>query len=83
MMSVYYFFPGFIFQALSSFSWLSWISPNNVHLDAITGFYGGLGVNPWPSFDWNIAQAGGYVPLTIPTFTVVNLFVSTIISTLT
>jgi hypothetical protein len=44
--------------------------------------YGGMGFNPWPTFDWNIAYASSYVPLTIPTFTVVNLAVSTTIGCL-
>lgn len=75
-MFVYYWFPGYLFTALSSFSWITWIAPNNAVLDTICGMNGGMGFNPWPSFDWNIAYAGGYVPLTIPTFTVVNLAIS-------
>ena len=78
-MVVYFFFPGFIFQALSVFSWITWIAPNNVKLDAVCGMNGGMGFNPWPSFDWNIAYASSYVPLTIPTFTVVNIAVSTFV----
>lgn len=77
-MTVYYFFPGFIWQSLSSFSWMTWIAPDNVKLDAIVGMSGGMGFNPWPSFDWNIAYASSYVPLSIPLFTVVNLFISTV-----
>ena len=26
----WYFFPGYIFQALSVFSWVTWIAPNNI-----------------------------------------------------
>jgi hypothetical protein len=52
-MFVWYFFPGFIWQSLSVFSWMTWISPNNANLDTVTGFYGGMGLNPWPTFDWN------------------------------
>lgn len=81
-MAVYYFFPGYIFTALSSFSWITWIAPNNVKLDAICGFNGGMGFNPWPTFDWNIAYASSYVPLSIPTFTVVNLAISTTVGCL-
>ncbi|KZV69639.1 OPT superfamily oligopeptide transporter [Peniophora sp. CONT] len=68
-MFVYYLFPGFIFQALSSFSWITWIAPDNVNLDAVFGIYGGLGLNPVPTFDWNLFGGSG---LYLPTFAVVN-----------
>lgn len=68
-MFVYYLFPGFIFQALSSFSWITWIAPDNVNLDAVFGIYGGLGLNPIPTFDWNIFGGTG---LYLPTFAIVN-----------
>jgi hypothetical protein len=32
---------------------MTWIAPENVTLAAITGNYGGLGLNPIPTFDWN------------------------------
>ncbi|KAJ6571281.1 OPT-domain-containing protein [Mycena capillaripes] len=52
-MFVYFWFPDFIFQALSYFNWMTWIAPNNVNLAAITGSISGLGFNPIPTFDWN------------------------------
>ncbi|KAJ7196280.1 OPT-domain-containing protein [Mycena pura] len=52
-MFVYFWFPDFIFQALSYFNWMTWIAPDNVHLAAITGSVSGLGFNPIPTFDWN------------------------------
>ncbi|CAK5282652.1 unnamed protein product [Mycena citricolor] len=52
-MFVYFWFPDYIFQALSYFNWITWIAPNNVHLAAITGSVSGLGLNPIPTFDWN------------------------------
>lgn len=48
-MALYYFLPGYLFPALSSFSWMTWIAPENITLDAVTGIYGGLGINPWPT----------------------------------
>jgi hypothetical protein len=78
-MFCYFFLPGFIFPALSYFSWITWIAPDNVVLTAICGMQGGMGFNPWPSFDYNIAMSSGYPALTIPTFTVVNLFVSAVL----
>ncbi|KAJ7203968.1 OPT-domain-containing protein [Mycena rebaudengoi] len=52
-MFVYFWFPDFIFQALSYFNWMTWIAPDNIHLAAITGSVSGLGFNPIPTFDWN------------------------------
>jgi hypothetical protein len=74
-MTVYFFFPGYLFQALSTFNWMTWIAPTSVSLAAITGTVSGMGFNPWPTFDWNNAQI--YVqPLTTPSFTVCNLVAS-------
>ncbi|ORX40104.1 OPT oligopeptide transporter protein-domain-containing protein [Kockovaella imperatae] len=82
-MAIYFFFPGFIWTSLSAFSWITWIAPNNIKLDAICGFNGGMGFNPWPTWDYNITySATGYVPLAIPLFTVGNLAISTIIGCL-
>ncbi|WVQ66274.1 OPT family small oligopeptide transporter [Kwoniella botswanensis] len=75
-MFIYFFFPSYIFQALSSFSWMTWIAPDNVKLDAVTGIWGGLGLNPWPTFDWNMFGGAG---LYLPTFAVANQVVGIII----
>ena len=42
-MFCYFLFPGYIFGGLSIFSWMTWISPNNISLDAIAGIQGGVG----------------------------------------
>ncbi|BEJ16419.1 hypothetical protein CspHIS471_0510240 [Cutaneotrichosporon sp. HIS471] len=80
MMFVYFWFPGYLFQALSYFSWMTWISPNNVNLAAITSFAGGMGLNPWPTFDWNVPNANGTIPLTLPTFTIMNQFIGVLLA---
>lgn len=67
----YFFLPGFLFPALSAFSWMTWIAPNNANLEAVSGFYGGMGLNPWPTFDWNNLTVW-LNPLTIPTFAIMN-----------
>ncbi|KAI0891286.1 OPT-domain-containing protein [Annulohypoxylon nitens] len=74
-MFVYFWFPNYIFTALSVFSWLTWISPNNVNLSAITGFYNGLGINPWPTWDWNTLLFDQTDPLMIPFFSTLNKFI--------
>ena len=52
---VYYWLPNEFFQALRLFNWMTWISPNNFNLAVVTGSYGGMGFNPWSSWDPNIA----------------------------
>ncbi|EMR68687.1 putative opt oligopeptide transporter protein [Eutypa lata UCREL1] len=67
-MFVYFWFPQYIFTALSMFSWLSWIDPNNLNLATITGFNNGLGINPWPTWDWNTMLFDATDPLVVPFF---------------
>jgi hypothetical protein len=52
---VYYWIPNQFFGALRIFSWMTWIAPNNVNLAVVTGSYGGMGFNPWSSFDPNVS----------------------------
>jgi len=79
-MNRWYFFPGYIFQALSLFSWMSWIAPNNGPLNNVTGFVNGVGLNPWPTFDWNNLTPW-LVPLTVPTFSIISQFIGIIVGT--
>ncbi|KAJ7484142.1 OPT-domain-containing protein [Mycena latifolia] len=79
IMFIYFFFPDFIFQSLSYFNWMTWISPTNVALAAITGSLTGLGFNPIPTFDWN--QFTVYIdPLVTPFFTTFNFFLGTLLT---
>ena len=52
-MFVYFWFPGYVLQAMSYFNWITWIAPENVKLAAIAGSVTGLGFNPLSTFDWN------------------------------
>ena len=52
-MFIYFWFPGYIIQAMSYFNWITWISPKNVKLAAIAGSVTGLGLSPLPTLDWN------------------------------
>lgn len=72
----YWWFPGFIWQNLSYFNWMEWIAPNNVvYAQMVTSNLNqGLGINPWPSFDWNFIGVQ-VTPLVTPLYTVVNKFV--------
>jgi OPT family small oligopeptide transporter len=71
-MFVWFWFPNFIWTSLSIFSWMSWIAPNNIHLNTITGMNNGLGLNPWPTFDWNILCFDSLDPLMVPFFSTLN-----------
>jgi OPT family small oligopeptide transporter len=73
-MFCYFWFPDYIFQALAYFNWITWISPTNVTLAIITGSISGMGLNPWPTFDWNTLS---YIfdPIIMPFFALVNNFV--------
>ncbi|KAJ7872773.1 OPT-domain-containing protein [Mycena olivaceomarginata] len=73
-MFVYFWFPDFICQSLSYFNWITWIDPTNVSLAAITGTFG-LGLNPIPTFDWNMMIID---PLINPFFTTFNFFLGTL-----
>ncbi|KAK4202049.1 OPT oligopeptide transporter protein-domain-containing protein [Triangularia verruculosa] len=81
LMTAYFFLPNYLFQALSFFSWMSWISPNNVDLAAITGTNTGLGLNPLPTLDWNILSMN-IDPLMVPFFSTFNYFMGAFISML-
>lgn len=68
--------PSYLFTTLLSFNWPTWFSSNNIHLANVTGFHTGLGLNPWPTFDWNVADSASC--LTIPFFTYVNQYIGLI-----
>ncbi|KAJ6475755.1 small oligopeptide transporter [Mycena vitilis] len=50
--AVWYFVPGYLFQALSYFSWACWIAPNNVIVNQLFGYRSGLGFSII-TLDWN------------------------------
>lgn len=79
-MFVYFWFPGYLFTAMSVFSWMSWIAPKNVALNTVTGFNNGLGFNPWPTWDWNTLLFDATDPLMLPFFSTFNKFIGAAIS---
>ncbi|KAF8522157.1 OPT oligopeptide transporter [Hysterangium stoloniferum] len=48
----FYFLPGFLFQALSIFSYICWMAPNNVVVNQLFGVRSGLGLGIL-TFDWS------------------------------
>ncbi|KAL5490446.1 hypothetical protein ACEPAI_5279 [Sanghuangporus weigelae] len=67
----WYFFPGYIFQALSYFSWICWIVPDNAVVNQLFGISSGLGMS-LITFDWaQIAYIGS--PLATPWWAEANV----------
>lgn len=75
---IYFWFPDYVFQALSTFNWTTWIAPNNFNLAAITGTVSGLGLNPIASFDWNVINFN--YALTLPFYSYVNQYIGMLIA---
>ncbi|KAM0750063.1 OPT superfamily oligopeptide transporter [Meredithblackwellia eburnea MCA 4105] len=74
----WYFFPGFIFQALSYFSFICWIKPDNVVVNQLFGVSTGLGMS-MITFDWSqIAYIGN--PLVVPWWAEINVFVGFVLA---
>ncbi|WPK24637.1 hypothetical protein PUMCH_001917 [Australozyma saopauloensis] len=70
---LWFWFPDYIFTALSTFSWITWIAPDNLNLATITGSQTGLGLNPITTFDWNVINYNS--PLNIPFFSTFNQYI--------
>ncbi|KAG1727749.1 OPT oligopeptide transporter [Suillus paluster] len=69
----WYFVPGYLFQALSYFSWVCWIAPDNVVVNQLFGYESGLGMSTI-TFDW--AQITYVVnPLATPWWSEANVLV--------
>ncbi|RCK59146.1 Oligopeptide transporter 2 [Candida viswanathii] len=76
---VYFWFPDYLFQALSTFNWLTWIKPGNLDVAVITGSIGGLGLNPMSTFDWNYFSSV-LQPLEIPFYNTANNLIGMLIA---
>ncbi|KAG8995390.1 hypothetical protein FRB94_009181 [Tulasnella sp. JGI-2019a] len=67
----WYFLPGYLFTAMSYFSWVCWIAPDNVVVNQIFGVVHGLGGSVI-TFDWSqIAYIGS--PLATPWWAEANI----------
>jgi hypothetical protein len=78
-MFIYFWFPGYIIQAMSYFNWMTWIAPDNVNLAAVTGSVGGLGLNPFSTWDWSQLTAFRD-PLIDPFYSAFNFFLGALIT---
>jgi hypothetical protein len=53
---------------------MTWIAPDNNVLALVTGGINGLGINPLPTFDWNVISVL-YDPIVTPLFALANIAV--------
>ncbi|KAK9238778.1 OPT oligopeptide transporter protein-domain-containing protein [Lipomyces kononenkoae] len=74
---VYFFIPDYLFTALSTFNWMTWIAPKNKNLAFVTGSTIGTGFNPWTTFDWSVINYSS--PLVVPFFTIANQYAGTVV----
>ncbi|KAG6916275.1 hypothetical protein DXG01_007561 [Tephrocybe rancida] len=71
--AVWYLVPGYLFEALSVFTWVCWMAPDNVRVNQIFGYRSGLGFSLL-TFDWNqIAFIGS--PLATPWWAEANVMI--------
>ncbi|KAF8518157.1 OPT oligopeptide transporter [Hysterangium stoloniferum] len=75
--TLWYFLPGYLFTALSLFSWVCWIAPDNVTVNQLFGYQSGLGMSLITfdtSHSWSqIAYIGS--PLATPWWAEANVMV--------
>ncbi|KAF8257233.1 OPT oligopeptide transporter [Lactarius quietus] len=74
----YNFLPSYLFTALSSFSWVSWIAPNNVKLNQMFGVTQGLGMGVL-TFDWGKIAGITGSPLATPWWAAANTGIAIVI----
>jgi OPT family oligopeptide transporter len=75
---LWYFIPGFISPALSTFAFMTWIFPRNVVVNQIFGMTTGMAIFPI-TFDWS--QIIGFLgsPLTTPWFAAGNIVIGLVL----
>ncbi|KAI0245630.1 small oligopeptide transporter [Lactifluus subvellereus] len=74
----YNFLPSYLFTALSTFSWVCWIAPNNVKVNQIFGGTHGLGMG-LITFDWGVITAFFSTPLVIPWWAGANVGIAVVL----
>lgn len=68
----YYVFPGYLFQMLTSMSWICWIFPRSIIAQQIGSGLSGLGVGAL-GFDWSTISSYLGSPLASPWFATANV----------
>ncbi|KAF9475507.1 OPT oligopeptide transporter [Pholiota conissans] len=70
---IWYFFPGYLFQALSYFSWVTWIRPEDTTISQLFGVVHGMGMS-LVTFDWSQITTFLGSPLATPWWAEANIF---------
>ncbi|KAK2464416.1 hypothetical protein APHAL10511_003564 [Amanita phalloides] len=74
---LFFFLPGFLFQALSIFSFVCWAAPDNVLVNQLFGVHSGLGMS-FLTFDWTqITWTGS--PLMVPWWAQLQIFLGLVL----
>jgi hypothetical protein len=71
------FLPSYLFTALSNFSWICWIAPNNVKINQLFGTNHGLAMSVL-SFDWGQVSAS-LSPLAVPWWAGANIGIAVVL----
>ncbi|KAL1820061.1 hypothetical protein ACET3Z_014930 [Daucus carota] len=71
---VYYLFPGYFFQLLTTVSWVCWLAPKSVFIQQLGSGSQALGIGSF-GFDWATICAYLDTPLASPWFATVNVAV--------
>lgn len=74
----YYAIPGYLFTALTTFSWLCWAFPNSITAQQLGSGLRGLGLGAL-SFDWSGVSSFLFSPLVAPFFSIVNVAVGFVV----
>ncbi|KAM3247658.1 oligopeptide transporter 7 [Capsicum annuum] len=70
----YYIFPGYLFQMLTSFSWICWLAPKSILVQQLGSGMHGLGIGAI-GFDWTTISSYLGSPLASPWFATANIAV--------
>ncbi|KAF7313426.1 OPT oligopeptide transporter [Mycena chlorophos] len=70
----WYWVPGYLFTGLSMFTWVCWVSPNNLVVNSLFGGSSGLGMSV-VTLDWSMITLLGS-PLTSPWWSSMNVIAS-------
>ncbi|KAF4541792.1 putative small oligopeptide opt family protein [Lasiodiplodia theobromae] len=75
---VWYWFPGFIWQGLSVFAFVTWIKPRNPVINQLFGGYSGLSLIPI-TFDWTYVTSYIQSPLIPPWHAIANTLIGLVV----
>ncbi|KAL1903419.1 hypothetical protein Sste5346_000045 [Sporothrix stenoceras] len=76
-MAVWQFVPGYLFTALSTFAFVTWIRPDNVRLNQVFGSFSGMNLIPL-TLDWNVVTGYLSTPLVVPKWALLNIGISSV-----